>query len=114
MAEYTPGPWNVRELLADGTVIHKRGTYEIRTPLYDVATNVPGGGPFRNLADAELAAAAPELLAALKATGKWTNHLWNCRCCRTRMPDCSIGAPLRNRANDLRQAAIAKAKGEAH
>ena len=59
--EHTEGSWEAEELLVDGRIITKAGTFEIRTPDYDVATLVPGGGPFRKKADAVLAAAAPEM-----------------------------------------------------
>ena len=65
--EHTEGPWEAEELLVDGRIITKAGTFEIRTPDYDVATLVPGGGPFRKKADAVLAAAAPGLLGACRA-----------------------------------------------
>jgi len=64
MAEHTPRPWEVRELLPDGVIIRRAGTYQLWTREYDVAADVPGGGPFRKLADAQLASAAPDLLAA--------------------------------------------------
>ena len=63
---FTPGPWEVAELHFDGYHIKQRGTFEIRTPKYDIATYNQTGGPFRKLADAQLAAAAPELLKRLK------------------------------------------------
>ena len=63
----TPGPWEVAELHFDGYHIKQHGTFEIRTPEYDVATYNQTGGPFRKLANAQLAAAAPELLEACKA-----------------------------------------------
>ena len=63
---HTPGPWEVRELLPDGAIIRHPGTYEIRTHGYDVATYIRAAGPFRKREDAELAAAAPDLLAALE------------------------------------------------
>ena len=62
---HTPGPWEVRELIPDGHIIRREGTYEIWTPDYDVAADVPGGGPFRKLEDAILAAAALNLLTEL-------------------------------------------------
>ena len=61
---YTPGPWKAAELQVDGAIITRPGTFEIRTPGYDVAAHIPGGAPFRKEADAVLAAAAPELLDA--------------------------------------------------
>ena len=67
MAEHTPGPWRVSELLADGTIIRVFRTYEVVTPKYDVCAGIPWGGPIRNKADAYLIAATPELLAALEA-----------------------------------------------
>jgi len=63
--KHTPGPWRARELLPDGYIIKRQGTFEIHTPEYEVAGNVPHGAPFRKKADAVLAAAAPELLEAL-------------------------------------------------
>jgi len=65
MSKHTPGPWKVRRLEPDGLIITRSGTYQIWTPEYDVAADVPGGGPFRKLEDAVLAAAAPELMGAL-------------------------------------------------
>ena len=66
MMEHTPGPWEAVELLPDGLIVTVKGTFEIRTPEYDVATIVPGGGPFRIEDDAILAAAVPELLEACR------------------------------------------------
>ena len=71
---HTPGPWEVAELIPDGLFIKTAGTYEIRTNDYDVATNVPFGGPFRKLADAQLASAAPNLLTACKAAENWISE----------------------------------------
>jgi hypothetical protein len=62
---HTPGPWQAQELIPDDYIIKREGTYEIWTPDYDVATDVPGGGPFRKVEDAILAAAAPDLLEEL-------------------------------------------------
>jgi hypothetical protein len=65
---HTKGPWTARELLKDKhSIIQREGTWEISTPNYDVCTDVQGGGPIRNEADACLMAAGPELL----------NELWN-------------------------------------
>lgn len=69
--KHTPGPWEAAELLPDGHIITRKGTFEIRTPGYDVAAHIPGGAPFRNKADAILAAKAPEMLEALR----WLVHL---------------------------------------
>jgi len=64
MANHTPGPWQVRELIPDWTIIRRIETFEIDTPNYAVCADVPGGGPIRRVADAYLIAAAPDLLAA--------------------------------------------------
>lgn len=62
--EYTPGPWEARYLLPDRHVIRRPGTYEIRTPAWDVATYIEHGGPIRREADAALIQASPDLLVA--------------------------------------------------
>ena len=52
MAEHTKEPWEVRELLPDGVICKRKGTYEIHTPDYDVCATIVDGAPIRNEADA--------------------------------------------------------------
>jgi hypothetical protein len=63
---YTPGPGKAQFLNADGVII-KRAGFEITTPEYDVVANIPNGAPIRKEEDAQLIAAAPDLLAACEA-----------------------------------------------
>lgn len=55
---YTPGPW---------TVERKRGRYVVTAPTGERVAHVVKWVPDVEVADAHLIAAAPELLAALKA-----------------------------------------------
>lgn len=98
MPEFTKGPWRARELLPDGYIIKRTGTFEIHTPEYEVAGNVPCGAPFRKEADAVLAAAAPELLEALQEYERVRQASWR-------------GL---HKAAMKAQAAIAKATGGEH
>ena len=107
---FTPGPWEVAELHFDGYHIKQRGTFEIRTPKYDIATYNQTGGPFRKLADAQLAAAAPELLKRLKEA----------RAAIASLPDDALGVagsdryqwPIKAEFLSYVDDAIAKAEGE--
>ena len=71
---HTPGPWEAYEYIPDGNIIKRSNTFGIRTPSYDVAGFMFGGGPFRKLEDAVLAAAAPRMLAACEAAIDWFNN----------------------------------------
>ena len=56
--EHTPEPWAFRPLIPDGTIIKRKGTFEIwkeastAGPEYDICSDVLSGGPIRNEADA--------------------------------------------------------------
>ena len=109
---HTPGPWEVRELLPDGAIIRHPGTYEIRTHGYDVATYIRAAGPFRKREDAELAAAAPDLLAVLEAV-EWVADPDDPK--RVYCPWCgNYRKPYGHSPECEREIAIAKAKGENH
>jgi len=101
---HTPGPWEVHELIPDGHIIRKSGTYEIATDDYDVAMFARCGGPFRKLADAQLAAAAPELLEVAKLLVAAE------RASAGYIDDAAIEALIE--ATERAEAAIAKAEGE--
>lgn len=63
MSKHTPGPWKV--------YVYQVAFNLDKTPLYGVGADAknsgsPIAGPLRNIADARLIAAAPELLEALK------------------------------------------------
>ncbi len=67
--QHTPGPWQYRQLIPDGTIIKKEGTFDVFKPAsesgpeYDVCADVLVGGPIRKEQDAALIAAAPETAA---------------------------------------------------
>ena len=103
MGEHTPGPWEVRELLEDGVIVQQSHTYELHTPGYDVATLIPHGGPFRKLADAQIAAAAPDLLMACEMAHQFVAYYANIE---------ANEDTLATRLESRLAAAIAKAKGE--
>jgi hypothetical protein len=107
----TPGPWSYAELMPDGVIIRRAGTFEINTPAYDVCTLVPNGGPIRNEDDARLIAAAPDMLAALEvAESALENTLGEWLAVEAEyLPMGYI--PVRE-ALDTVRAEIAKAKGE--
>ncbi len=72
MAKPTPGPWTIEEYgdeEAPSLVIHK----DSATRVCFMATPGSHGDPARIEADAHLIAAAPEMLAALKAYQEWTD-----------------------------------------
>ena len=116
MAKSTAGPWEARELLADGMIVSKRG-WEISTDDYDVATFIPGRAPFRKKADAVLAAAAPDLLAACERGGIEERDMKGPELLRLaarylgEYGDMEVHWLL-NRKADAEEAAIAKAKGD--
>lgn len=62
----TPRPWEARYLADDDFVIRNPG-FEIYTPEYDVAANVPQGAPIRKREDAEYIALAANLAPKLVA-----------------------------------------------
>ena len=62
---------------------------------------------------AEAMARRRALRAALNAAWELNEHLCDCHPCRTRMPDCPVGKPLREKASMLRQATIGQGGGEA-
>ena len=108
---HTPGPWYVREMIPDGEILIQGG-FEIATDEYDVATWVPRGAPFRKEADAILAAAAPDLLAALEAV-EWVADSDDPK--RVYCPWCgNYRKPYGHSPECEREIAIAKAKGENH
>lgn len=100
----TPGPWKADELMPDGVIIKKRGTYQISTPDYDVATLVPHGAPIRKEADARLIADAPALLETLAELNDALRLAWDER----RLPADIIPAELVQRTSAL----IAKHTGK--
>lgn len=72
MSGHTPGPWKVKEEHGDLLVVageHKSYGYAVR---YEIATNL-GGKPSERKANANLIAAAPELLALSRAAMKFIN-----------------------------------------
>ncbi len=96
--KHTPGPWEAAELLPDAApIISVAGTYEIRTPYYDVATWVPNGGPIRKEADALLIADSPALLKTLAELNDALRLAWDER----RLPADIIPAELAQRTSAL-------------
>jgi len=98
---HTPGPWEARRLEADGHILTREG-WEIRTPVWDVATWRAQGAPIRKKEDAFLIAAAPDLLAACEATVD----------AMIRYRDGGEDGDFWNEATAMGRAAIAKVKGE--
>lgn len=88
---HTPGPWHYK---LSGNVVDNRGA-RVAT-----ASEVPGQDEMERLANARLIAAAPELLAALKASLHVLETL-----AKTHGYDTSIGVVPQARA------VVAKAKG---
>lgn len=92
MGEHTPGPWKVQQMKYGFAITDQEG-YEI--------------SPTRNISDARLIAAAPELLAALEAVIEWydmeADHSIEPDFYK-RMASCQV-------SEDMAREAIAKAKG---
>ena len=103
MSKHTKGKWEAQLLKADGVVI-KKDAWEIRTPEYDVATEIPQSAPIRREADARLISAAPELLEALIDAKE---HLEYCGYGDSYERKCAESEGLEDKINK----AIAKAEG---
>ena len=103
--KHTKGPWEARKLECDGRMVNKAG-WEIHTPNYDVCTLVFVGAPIRKEADANLIAAAPELLKALE------NIRDTIESCFVAGGWVSLDVEEMQDIAEMARAAIAKARGE--
>jgi len=65
-ANYTPGPWDARELFDDGDDAQSLGLFISATAQRNPLASLPGIGR-EDFANARLIAAAPDLLAACEA-----------------------------------------------
>jgi len=63
--KYTPGPWNVRRVYANKILVEKHTDGLLPVTVAEVYLS-PGSGSFDLAANAQIIAAAPELLQALK------------------------------------------------
>lgn len=97
MASHTPGPWNASKVV-DGAITAKS---DPRSNL--LGLDKDGYAIFMNPTDAVMAAAAPELLQALKDT-EWSNGGF--------CPQCDRGPKKGHQPKCLVGNAIAKAEGK--
>lgn len=100
MSEHTPGPWTVRAMPNEFWLMAKQG------PL-DVCPAKTFGLP-----DARLVSAAPDLLEALEAALEQLDDVNDCTSAEWRSDALRSGTDFQ-KAIELAEAAIAKAKGEA-
>ena len=124
MSEHTPGPLSVVGPSRGGSSYDDGGDYAIvdaHNKIIGEASRLvgPGGETRPALENARLWAAAPDLLAACEAEEAKLEHFAKCGEWPTCFSDecgggpCDIGTRLMHNARQLRQAAIAKAKGVA-
>jgi len=71
-ANYTPGPWDARELFDDGDDAQSLGLFISATAQRNPVATLPGIGR-EDFANAQLIAAAPDLLAALEFVARDLN-----------------------------------------
>lgn len=111
---HSPGPWRTNNfgfVYAPDDEFHE--TLVARVGAFQDKELLPFSRE-RWTADANLIAAAPEMLASLIATEAIGEHAVLCGTCKNRDGDddfCTEWSALYDAAEDMRQAAIAKAEG---
>ena len=113
--KHTPGPW---EIVCEGggepAAVYGQPKNIYASGLRVASMCGPGNDPAAWLANARLIAAAPELLEALEHLKRHVaecNAQWETDCAPIDTKDHGLAVCLNNRAGDLINAAIEKAKG---
>lgn len=112
MADFTPGPWTAEPEGTHSFSIKARMAGEDRpTPIANTCWTNSADLNRENEANAHLISAAPDLLRACEADEAFINHFECCSECKSHL--CNDGYELRVAADELRGAAIQKARGGA-
>lgn len=111
MSKHTPGPWIAK--------VHRENLQQVETDdaivVHWTGFSTSDMSPKTCKANAHLIAAAPDMLAALEAITKHAQEMHDMWCECGNPPNTKLhgmAVCLNNRAGDLIEAAIKKAKGE--